>query len=101
MSGNGQVPVWFVPWEEVAAMAQPGGILTKSDLMAIEDLVIGYASRYSERLQPHSDPAFGGGGHPNPKMIVTAGGLMEDGRRFDLHISWINDVVRSIDIRFD
>ena len=101
MSGNGQVPVWFVPWEEVASMAQPNGILTKRDLMAIEDREVGYASRYSERLQPHPDPAFGGGGHPNPKMIVTADGLLEDGRRFDLHISWINDVVRSIKIRFD
>ena len=101
MTGNGQVPVWFVPWEDVSSMAHPGGILTKSDLQAIEDRAIGYASRYSERLQPHPDPAFGGGGHPNPKMIVTAGGLLEDGRSFDLHIAWINDVVRSIDIRFD
>jgi hypothetical protein len=101
MTGNGQVPIWFVPWDDVKSEARPDGVLTMNDLMDIEDLSIGYASRFNERLQPHSDPAFGGGGHPNPKMIVTASGLMEDGRSFDLHIAWINDVVRSIDIRFD
>lgn len=98
--GNGAVPVWFVPWETVRDQAHDDGVLTIADLSAIDDLVVGYADHYTETLQPHADPAFGGGGHPNPKMIIDAAGQLDDGRDFGLHIAWVRDEVRSIEIDF-
>ena len=100
IEGNGAVPVWFVPWEAVRDQAKADGLLTVADLSAIDGLLVGYADRYTETLHPHPDPAFGGGGHPNPKMIIDATGQLGDGRDFKLHISWIRDVVRSIQIDF-
>lgn len=100
ISGNGAVPVWFVPWKAVSDQAKPDGVLTKNDLMQIEGRLVGYADQYAETLHPHPDPAFGGGGHPDPKMIVNAQGQLEDGRPFKLHITWEHDEVRSIKIRF-
>lgn len=100
IEGNGAVPVWFVPWETVEAQAKAGGVLTVADLSAIDQLLVGYANRYTETLHPHPAPALGGGGHPNPKMIIDATGQLGDGRDFKLHISWIRDVVRSIRIDF-
>lgn len=100
ISGNGAVPVWFVPWEAVEDEARADGYLSVADLEQIQDRLVGYADLYTEELQPHADPAFGGGGHPNPKMIVHAHGKLEDGRDFTLHISWVRDVVRAIRIEF-
>lgn len=100
ISGNGAVPVWFVPWEAVKDQARPDGSLTVADLQNIEGRLVGYADRYAEELQPHADPAFGGGGHPNPKMIVNAQGQLEDGRLFNLHITWVHDEVQAIQIQF-
>ncbi|MDX1612762.1 MAG: hypothetical protein R3300_00555 [Candidatus Promineifilaceae bacterium] len=101
ISGSGAVPVWFVPWEAVKDQAKADGVLTVTDLLQIEDRLVGYADHYAEELQPHPDPAFGGGGHPNPKMIVNAHGQLEDGRAFKLHITWVHDEVRSIQIQFN
>lgn len=100
IEGNGAVPVWFVPWEAVRARAKADGVLTVADLSAIDGLLVGHADRYTETLHPHPDPALGGGGHPNPKMIIDATGQLGDGRDFKLHISWVRDVVRSIRIDF-
>jgi hypothetical protein len=95
------VPVWFVPWEAVKDQAKPDGVLTITDLQEIEGLLVGYADTYSEELHPHPDPAIGGGGHPNPKMIVNANGQLEDGRQFMLHINWVRDEVQAIQIQFN
>lgn len=100
ISGNGAVPVWFVPWNAVKDQARADGVLTIADLQQIEGTLVGYADRYTETLQPHPDPAFGGGGHPNPKMIVNAQGQLEDGRHFNLHITWVHDEVKAIQIQF-
>lgn len=100
IKGNGAVPVWFVPWEAVKAQARTDGVLTITDLEQIAGKLVGYADRYTETLQPHLDPAFGGGGHPNPKMIVNAQGQLEDGRQFNLHITWVHDEVQAIKIQF-
>lgn len=100
ISGNGAVPIWFVPWEAVKDQAKASGVLTIADLQQIEGRLVGSAARYTETLQPHPDPAFGGGGHPNPKMIVNARGQLEDGRQFNLHITWVHDEVQSIQIQF-
>ena len=100
IKGNGAVPVWFVPWEAVKDQARVDGVLTITDLEQIEGKLVGYADQYTETLQPHPDPAFGGGGHPNPKMIVNAQGQLEDGRQFNLHITWVHDEVQAIKILF-
>lgn len=98
MSGDGAVPIWFVPWASVEEQATPDGVLTVGGLEQIEGRLVGHAHRYTETLQPHPDPAFGGGGHPNPKMIVDADGQLENGRRFHLHITWEDDEVKAIRI---
>lgn len=101
ITGNGAVPVWFVPWDAVKDQAHAGGVLTRADLEQIPGRLVGFASEYTEELQPHPDPNIGGGGHHNPKMIVHAHGMLEDGRSFNLHIAWVRDIVRSIRIRFE
>jgi hypothetical protein len=101
IGGNGAVPVWFVPWDAVKDQAQADGVLTRADLLQIQGRLVGYADQYEETLHPHSDPNVGGGGHPNPKMIVDAEGQLEDGRHFILHITWVHDIVQSIQIQFD
>lgn len=100
ISGNGAVPVWFVPWDAVKDQARSDGILTIAGLEQIPSRLVGYADQYTEALQPHPEPNIGGGGHLNPKMIVHAHGELLDGRRFTLHISWVRDVVRAIRIDF-
>jgi hypothetical protein len=99
-SGTGAVPIWFVPWDAVKHQARPDGVLTIADLEQIEGRLVGYADQYAETLHPHSDPAFGGGGHQNPKMIVNAQGPLEDGRQFNLHITWVKDEIQSTQIQF-
>lgn len=100
ISGNGAVPVWFVPWDAVKDQAHAGGELTLADLKDIEGRLVGHADRYTETLHPHPDPNLGGGGHPNPKMIVDANGQLDDGRAFKLHISWVRDEVQGVQIQF-
>lgn len=90
------VPVWFVPWSEVRDRATEGGELTLRQLSAMSGVVRGHADRYTEHLHPHPDPAIGGGGHPNPAMVIDASGTLEGGGDFGLHISWIRDEVRSV-----
>jgi hypothetical protein len=101
ISGNGAVPVWFVPWDAVKEQAKADGVLTVAGLQQVQGRLVGYADHYTETLQPHPDPAIGGGGHPNPKMIVDAQGQLEDGRPFNLHITWVHDQVQSIQIQFE
>ena len=36
---------------------------------------------------------------PDPKMIVNALGQLEDGRHFNLHITWVHDEVQAIQIQ--
>lgn len=101
ITGGGNVPIWFVPWDSVRDQARADGVLSVNDLLAIEGRLVGYANHFAETLHPHPDPAFGGGGHPNPKMIVDASGQLEDGRAFRLHINWVHDEVKAIKIQFD
>lgn len=100
ISGNGAVPVWFVPWDAVKDQAHAGGNLTVADLEQIPGRLVGFASQYTEELQPHPDPNFGGGGHQIPKMIVHAHGKLVDGRDFKLFIAWVRDEVRGVRIQF-
>lgn len=83
IQGNGQVPVWFVPAEAIfAALADE--MLTIGELEGLDGLLKGSAHRFTEVIHPHENPPqlSGGGGHPNPKLIQTARGVLEDGRSF-------------------
>lgn len=98
-TGNGAVPIWFVPEAQMTA-ALADGELTITELAALPGLLVGYATHFNELLQPHPVPFLGGGGHPVPKLVLNARGELEDGRKFTVHITGVADQVQSISIRF-
>lgn len=96
----GEVPVWFVPVQAITQATQDG-VLTMGELEGLDGLLVGFADRYTETLQPHSlPPELGGGGHPNPKLVIDAQGSLEDGRQFNLHITQVQDELKAIRIQF-
>jgi hypothetical protein len=99
-SGDGAVPVWFVPMDTADQAAQDG-FLSIGELAGLEGLLIGHAEEFNEVLHPSPlPPELGGGGHPNPKLTLNANGQLEDGRRFNLHVSEVRGEVMSIQIQF-
>lgn len=96
----GTVPFWFVPLEGVLTAMQDNE-LTIGELAAIPGRLAGQATHFRETLQPDPLPPFlGGGGHPVPKMIQTARGILDDGRSFQYDVTNVNGVVRHIRLRF-
>jgi hypothetical protein len=99
-SGDGAVPVWFVPLEAVNQATQDG-FLSVGELARLEGLLVGYADKFNEVLHPSPlPPELGGGGHPNPKLTLNAHGQLEDGRQFNLHISEVRGDIKAIKIQF-
>jgi hypothetical protein len=97
--GTGAVPFWFIPAGAVLDAVQDD-VLTIGELAGLPGRIVGYASHFNEVLHPHPNPPFlGGGGHPTPKIIQTAQGRLEDGRRFQFHITATRGVVRSTRLR--
>ena len=99
--GTGAVPVWFVPLV-VFNQAIADGELTIGELAGLQGLLVGTADQFNETHHPEPfPPELGGGGHPNPKIITNAHGQLEDGRRFNLHITWlVNEDLRVVRIQF-
>lgn len=99
-SGNGAVPVWFVPVGAIQ-QAMQDGVLTIGELAGLDGRLVGYADQFNEVLHPHPlPPVLGGGGHPNPKTLISAQGQLEDGRSFSLNVTEIQGEIRAIQIRF-
>jgi hypothetical protein len=99
MSGNA-VPIWFFPAAALLAELQDGEI-TIGELAAVPGRLVGVASRYNETLHPAPLPPFmGGGGHPNPGIVITAHGTLEDGRRFQYHLRLDDSGLKAIQIMF-
>lgn len=99
MTGT-DVPIWFSPLDAFNS-AIADGVLTVGELQGLDGLLVGHADRFNETLQPIPlPPELGGGGHPSPKLVQQAGGWLQDGRRFSLHISHVHQEVRSVRIRF-
>jgi hypothetical protein len=82
-TGNA-VPIWFVPADKmIAALAD--GHVTIGEIAAIAGRLTGIANQFKEVVHPHPlPPAMGGGGHPNPGIVLSAQGSLEDGRTFQL-----------------
>jgi hypothetical protein len=104
--GLGAVPVWFVPAEPLLAFISAQGedpVLTLPDLAGMAGLIKGLATHFNEVNHPHPLPPDMVGGHPQPKLSLTARGALEDGRRFDLNLRGQETAAgwqRSTDIRF-
>ena len=97
--GSGAVEFWLVPADAFSA-AIGDGVLTIGELAGISGLLQGTATRFHEVLQPHPLHEFaGGGGHPNPKLIVNAQGTLEDGRSFQFSLVRQDWDVRSATLR--
>lgn len=98
--GDGAVPVWFVPVDSID-QATEDGVLTVGELASASGLIVGSASQFHETLHPDELPPFlGGGGNPNPSLILRAHGSSEDGRLFNLEITEVKDVANSTLIQF-
>jgi hypothetical protein len=98
--GNGAVPMWFVPEDQmIAAMAD--GEVTITELAALPGLLIGYATHFHELLHPSPlPPEMGGGGHPVTKVVLNARGQLEDGRSFNVHFTAVAERLRTGRINF-
>ncbi len=98
--GAGAVPFWFIP-ANLVLDAMSDGILTVGELEAMAGRLTGFATQFNETLHPHLNPPFlGGGGHPIPKLIQTARGMLSDGRTFNYQVTVVSDQIRTVQLRF-
>lgn len=89
--GLGAVPVWFVAWPELE-QALGDGSLTMPELRAMESLLIGSASFYTETLHPD--------GVKVPMINYVAHGALDDGRSFQVHVVFVTEGVMNVRIEF-
>jgi hypothetical protein len=89
--GLGAVPVWFVSWPELEA-ALGDGVLTMPELEAMASLLIGSASFYTETLHPD--------GVKVPMINYVALGMLDDGRSFQVHVTYVTAIHMGVRIAF-
>lgn len=98
--GAGAVLIWFVPMDELEPAIEDG-VLTIGELGSLNGLQVGTATQFSEVLQPTPlPPELGGGGHPNPQLIISAHGSLAEGGQFNLQITRVKDQLDSTRIQF-
>lgn len=79
------VPVWFVPWPDFKA-AMADNVVTMDDLRSMNPLM-GVATHFEETLRPRIGEHL---------VVINAKGTLDDGRRFDLHVTHVEDTTRAI-----
>jgi hypothetical protein len=84
-SWGDNVPIWIVEWDAFQAAMQDGPI-TMDVLEGLNPLV-GTATRFHETLMPRD------GEH---RIVINASGQVADGRRFNFHVTHLEDQTRSI-----
>ncbi len=89
VSTGDAVPMWFVKWADYQA-AMLDGTVTIGEVQAMSPLK-GVASRFNETLKPRMDDHL---------VVISAQGTLEDGRRFQFHVTHLDDTTRSVRIRF-
>lgn len=89
ISTGDAVPLWFVKWADYQA-AMLDGTVTIGEVRAMSPLM-GVASQFNETLKPRPE---------NHLVIISAQGTLEDGRRFQFHVTHTGDTTRSVRIRF-
>lgn len=89
LRGEGSVPFWFLPSKTFEDAARSGA-LTIAELEELNPLR-GTASSYHETLHPRE------GEH---RIVITAAGLLEDGRTFRFHVTQVEDAIKAIRISF-
>lgn len=96
VSRGDDVPIWFVP-AATALAAISDGMLTIGELSALDGLVKARATRYHETLKPQE--FMGQGGHPNPSLVIEAGGSLDGGGSFGFHYTRIRSRVVAASLR--
>lgn len=84
---EGDVPFWFVDWEAFQG-EMADGVVTIADLEAMDPLK-GVSTRYHETLRPRDEDHL---------IVITAGGMLEDGRSFRFHVTHRGDRTRALQI---
>lgn len=86
MTGDA-VPFWFVRWTDFRDAMQDG-VVTMEELASLEPLK-GTAARYHETLRPRE------GDHT---IVIDAAGTLDDGRRFRVHVTHIENETRAVSV---
>lgn len=87
-SSGSAVPFWFVRWSAFQTAAADG-VVTISELQSLNPLK-GTADQFKETLRPRMDHHL---------VQINASGRLEDGRRFQFHVTHVGDQTRSIGLK--
>jgi len=79
------VPFWFVRWTDFQTAAADG-VVTIGQLQALNPLV-GTADKFNETLRPRLE---------NHLVQINASGFLQDGRKFDFHVTHVGDKTKNI-----
>jgi hypothetical protein len=86
-STGSAVPFWFVKREDFET-AKDDGVITIGELQNMNPL-IGSATKFHETLRPRFDNHF---------VQINASGTLTDGRRFEFHVTHVEDQTKHISL---